>query len=81
MIGHAHTISKCVLANYGCAYRFVSIVNFIDIPDVDDIRYVRHVPNVGDVHYPQVITAVVIPREERFARSEREPCCHAYSCS
>jgi hypothetical protein len=57
----------------GGGNRSISVVNVVDICSVRDGRDVGDVANVGDVDDAQVIGTVVIPREERFSRPEREP--------
>lgn len=57
----------------GSCDSLVSVMNLVDVPDIDYVRDVGHVPNVGDVDYAQVVASVVIPREERFSRTQRKP--------
>lgn len=56
-----------------CSDILVLVMNVVYVRDVGDIRDVGHVADIRDVHYVQVIAAVVIPGEKGFARSQRKP--------
>jgi hypothetical protein len=52
---------------------FVFVIHIVDVRNICDVRDVGHVSNIRDVDHAQVVAAVVIPRKERFSRSQRKP--------
>jgi hypothetical protein len=58
----------------GCSNRSITIVNIVDICNVRDVGNVGDVADVGHIDDAQVIGTVMVPGEEWFTRSEREPC-------
>src|SRR5579864_5590825 len=87
-IVHAHYLAshrlraaECFRGHGGCAHALVSVADFTRVPHIDVVVHDGHIANrhIGDVHLAQVTVAVVIPREVRIARSQREPALHADS--
>jgi hypothetical protein len=70
---HRLSTAERILRHSRCSDILVLVMNVVCVRDVGDIRDVGHVADIGDVHYVQVIAAVVIPGEKGFARPQRKP--------
>src|SRR6516225_3357586 len=51
----------------------VTHIDVSHVGDICNIRDVGHVPDVGNVNLAQVVSLIVVPRDERIARAKREP--------
>ena len=65
--------------HWHCSRRnlLVAVMNIVDMRYIDEALDVGDISDIGDVHLAQIPLAVVIPRKERLAWSEREPRLHA----